>query len=278
MNDNDEQGVNVSEQIHREAMEGLNIPDPNESVNQESPEVEDDTEEVVQTTDNTPLEEESAEDTVETGDSDNEAQIETEEPEEVNPRSAQARIRELASQKNQAREESGTLKDQMDILQRGIEQVGGNPADFLPKVEAGQELTPEQYQQHVAQTAEALIDLKLKQRDNVQRIAREVGDSLQAFPELDNNSESYDDDLSSTITEAVTAYVRSNPTGNVKGYIEKMMKPYKRSIEKGVSNQTEAAVKQASKTALRPAQVKKTEKKFSELSLSEMEQKLGKVY
>ena len=56
-----------------------------------------------------------------------------------------------------------------------------------------------------------------------------------------------------------------------------MMKPYKRAVTKQVGQVTENIAKQVSETATRPTGVASSEKKFEELSLEEMEEKLGTV-
>lgn len=202
-----------------------------------------------------------------------------EEVEDDSSHSAKARIREQAETIREQREQLKTLQSQMsqisgeDIFE---DQVPNNI--FNPQMQPGAEITVDQYKGDVARTAQALVDLRLKQRDNAQRIRNEVVDSITAHPELDDRSDSFDQDLSDSITEAVSAFTRQNPTGSVKGYIEKLMKPYKRSVENAATKQTEARVKQASQAALRPTQVKGTSKKFEDMSIEEMEKKLGKVF
>jgi hypothetical protein len=56
------------------------------------------------------------------------------------------------------------------------------------------------------------------------------------------------------------------------------MKPYRRSVEKQAKGQAETITKQVSQQAMRPTQDQEQEKPFSELSIDEMEKKLGKVY
>jgi len=127
------------------------------------------------------------------------------------------------------------------------------------------------------QRTAAFIELKNRQERNLERINKEAQTSVKKHPELDPDREEFDKDLSDTVYEAVEAYVKSNPTGSVTEFVDKLIKPYKRSIEQEVGKQREVITKQASQGALRPTQVPKGEKSFGELSLEEMENKLGGI-
>lgn len=195
--------------------------------------------------------------------------------------SSKNRIHELAGEKNLAQAETRVKDAQLRSLQ---EQLAGDDGDDaampqLPQLQPGEEISPEQYQQHVVQTANALVDLKLKQRDNAVRIKGELGDAMTEYAELNPKAkDGFDPELSNAITGAVGAYIKANPTGNVKKYIDGLMKPYQKAIARGVTKQQETVAKQVSETALRPTQHKPVEKKFQSLSIDEMEAKLGKVY
>lgn len=193
-------------------------------------------------------------------------------------RSARGRISDLTHERDRERQA------RLEAEQR-LQALTGNNGDFglelptLPQLKPGEEVTPEQYQAHVAQTAQAITRIEIERERNNNRIRNEITDAINEYQELDpKKSDSFDKDLSDTITSSVEVFLKANPTGSVKEYIDKMMKPYRRSVEKAVGRRSEAVAKQASQAALRPSQPVKGQKKFEDLSLEEMEKRLGKVY
>jgi hypothetical protein len=188
---------------------------------------------------------------------------------EENPRTAKARVREQSRQIND-------LNSTIDDL-TGLNQLG-NP--ILPKLDLpiGSEVTAEQLDDITTRKANAIVDMKLAAQNNANRIKAELRDALSDYPELNpRNEEMFDEDLSDSVSESVKAFIRSNPTGDVRGFIDKTIKPFKRAVDKGVAAKQQTVAKQATQTALRPSSVPSTDKKFEELSISEMEKKLGFV-
>ena len=98
---------------------------------------------------------------------------------------------------------------------------------------------------------------------------------MKAHPELDPDNDLFDKDLSDAVTESSLAYVRANPMASIKDHVNRLMKPYKKSLTKAVGKETENLVKQVSETALRPTNVPSTEKSVKDMSIKELEQKLG---
>ena len=103
-------------------------------------------------------------------------------------------------------------------------------------------------------------------------------EALRKYPELDPDNEAFNKELSEAVTESTLAYVKSNPTGSVLAHVSKLMKPYKKSLEKELGRETENLNKKVSEQALRPTTTVKTDKKFKDLTIKEMEEKLGFVY
>jgi hypothetical protein len=190
---------------------------------------------------------------------------------------AEARIRELSAEKNQAKAEVKSLSDKLAELTGSVEpQVPQAP--YNPQVEPGQELTQEQYKQDVLKTADSMVNLRLKQSEAITRINKESDEAVRSYPQLDPHSPDFDEELSNTVTEATEAIVKANPyTASVKKFVDKLMKPYQRSVTKEIGKETENIARQVSESALRPTSIQKTEKKFEELSIEEMEKQLGIV-
>lgn len=196
---------------------------------------------------------------------------------------AENRIRELAAEKNEYKSRAEKAEEKLSSLSQ---QVGdytdllGTGVPYQPSQYAeGSELSPEQYQGDVLRAAEAIVDLKIQRQKHLDRISSESQLAEQAYPQLNpDDRESYDSELSESVTEATMAFIRNNPTGSVKKFVDGLMKPYMRSVQKEVGAQSENLAKQVSQGALRPTSSIRDEKRFEELSIAEMEKKLGKTY
>lgn len=192
-----------------------------------------------------------------------------------------ARVQELNSRAKEAEKRAQEAEEQAQSLAQRIAELTGSSEPqgyrpYQPPIEPGTEYTPEQYQQHVAAAASSIVDLKLKQQSAIHRIQTETQEAVRVYPELDPSSESYDRELSESITEAVEAKVRANPySANVKTYVDKLMKPYKRAVSKEVGRVSEKLATQVSQAATRPTSIKKSEKSLEEKSIAELERELG---
>lgn len=205
---------------------------------------------------------------------------------------AENRIRELNARAKQAEERAQSLEEKMRELtqqaQYGNTGQGYQPLPVQPNeplVRPGEELTVEELEGRLrqreavmAQQLEARVNLRFEQNKVLQRIQDESTAVMQKYPELNpDRRESFDKDLSDSIVEATLAYTRSNPTGSVVAFVDKLMKPYSKSVKKQVATKTDEIVRQVADTAARPNQISKQEKPFKELSIKEMEEKLGMV-
>lgn len=212
----------------------------------------------------------------------------TEETTEVNEtgdeskRSAKNRIRELDSRAKRAEERAKSLEDRLAELTGRVDQPEYTPAynPQQPIVAPGEEIDAQEFEQRVVQRTRAEIDLKLKQQEAINRINSESGATIRKYPELDPDSESFNKDLSDSIVEAAEAYVKANPySASVSKFVDKLMKPYKRAIDKEVGQANENIAKQVSQAALRPTpSVKSGEKANSEKSIADLEKELGVRY
>lgn len=195
----------------------------------------------------------------------------TEVPQETESRkTASSRIKELVTEKKEAEAKAESLAEQLRKVT--APQV---PLQ-LPEVQSDDQ--GQVSVQDVLRQADALTQIRLAQQDNLHRIDKEAIEASKEHPELDPDSDSFDKDLSESISQATLAFVQANPTGSVKGFVGSLMKPYRRSVEKQAQGQADTITKQVSEQAMRPTQVQEQEKPFSELSIEEMEAKLTKVW
>lgn len=193
---------------------------------------------------------------------------------------AQARIRELNAAKNAVEEENRSLKDKI----AEITQPNGfmdTISTFNPQsnqIEDDDTIDAETFRRRVLSEADARTELRIKNLEAVNRINRETEEAVRMFPELDPKSETFNKELSESISEATEAYVNNNPySASVIKFVEKLMKPYKKAIEVEVGQASENIAKQVSQAALRPTTIRKQEKTASEKSIGELEQELGIV-
>jgi hypothetical protein len=189
---------------------------------------------------------------------------------------AEARIRELNAKAKASEEKAQSLSQQLENFTRGVTPQGTQP--YMPQAVPGSEISPEQYQNDVTRTADALVQLRLNQYQVIENINKEALQAVKDHPELDPDSESFDKELNESVTEATLAYTRSNPTGSVRKFVNKLMKPYKRSLMKGVAEESETIAKQVSQAALRPTPSKNIEKSDKDKTIQELEKELGVVY
>lgn len=183
-------------------------------------------------------------------------------------KTAESRIKRLVVEKKEAEAKAESLADQVRKM------TAVRPPQYEPTNTANEtELTVEE----VLRRADTLTQIRLAQQDNLHRVNNEALEAIKAYPELDPDSESFDPELSESISQATMASIQANPTAPVRKFVDSMMRPYKKAVEKQATGQAEALNKQASQTAMRPTQVQEQEKPFSELSIDEMEKKLGVV-
>ncbi len=220
--------------------------------------------------DTTPVvEEQTAEETpVETTEQASEGESNEVETDQIEKKGAQSRIRELA----------GEVKSLKQKLAEATVPSEYSPAQQFPQpqIDLNEEVTPEQYRQHVMQQADTIVQLRLKQSEAINRISQESVQVEKKYPQLDPDSDQFDKELSETISDAIEAQVKLNPySTSVKSVADKLMRPYLKAISNGVAQEKETIAKQVSESALRPTTVRKAEKTATEMSIAELEAKLG---
>jgi hypothetical protein len=230
-----------------------------------------------------PTVEQTTEEAVETED-----QGETEETEaEKEPKKGYSqRVRELntAKKEAEARAESLAVKLRELTEQKETQAMPESPA-YEPVFQPGEEIDANELDRRlrdretrILQQADALVTLRGKQQEAIARINSEADEALRQYPELDPKSDKFDKDLSAAISEATEAYVIKNPySASVGKFVSRLMKPYRGAVSKEVGNLTESVVKQVSEAALRPTSVRDKEKPAKELSIAELEARLGVI-
>jgi len=226
------------------------------------------------TPDTTPVSEETTET--------QEVQPETEE--ESTKKGYSQRVRELNQRAKDAEAKAASLQDTLAALTADVK-----PGDNLPNLEPltplvspGEEITVEELnkrqverEQELMKRAAQISGLQSQQALAIERINREAKESITKYPALDPNSDSFDRELSDTLTEAAEAYVRSNPQKSLGEFVDKQMKLHSRAVGREVKAEKEEIAKQSSQSAIRPTPGKAEDKQFEEKSIAEMEAELG---
>jgi len=185
------------------------------------------------------------------------------------------RVRELNSRAKQAEEKVESLSQRIAAL---TDSSSAAQQPYKPAIQPGAEITQDQYSSDVAKSAESIVNLRIKQQESVSQIRSDTQDVVRKYPELDPESDSFDEGLSLSVTEAVEARVLSKPyNADVKGYVDRLMKPYKRSVTKGVGKAGENLAKQVSQAAVKPTSVRSDQKATEEKSIAELEKELGYI-
>jgi hypothetical protein len=187
------------------------------------------------------------------------------------------RVRELNQRAKQAEAERDSLKAELEKL-TGSYEPGGIPP-INTQVNPGDEISPERYSQDVARAADTIVSLRLKQQQALAKVNSEAESVLKAYPQLDPESDQYDEDLSRSVTAAVSAHVKADPfNASVKKFTDMLMKPYQRSVTREVGKAQETIAKQVSQAALKPNGIKGDTRKPEDKSIEELEKELGIVY
>lgn len=215
-----------------------------------------------------------------TGDIDLEAA--TNETEDSSKKGANQRIRELNAKAKREKDRADSLSARLAELTSPVGLSGQQSVpQYRPQVTSSdEEISVEELERRILNQAEARADLRIKQSEAIQRINREAYETLHAHPELDPDSDSFDKELSDSITEATLAHVQANPySASPKKFVDKLMKPYRRAVTNEVGRERENLAKQVSQSATRPTSVQRQqEKSDAELSIEELEKKYGVVY
>ena len=225
---------------------------------------------------------ETAEDT--TSVSEETAEVEST-TEEESKKGYSARVRELNQRAKEAEAQAQSLSEKLAEITRGVPdgapQMPTNQP-LPPIVKEGEELTYEEINRRQLQRDEEILkratqvnSLQTQQALAIERINREARDLTRKYAELDPKSDTFDRELSDTLTEAAEAYVRANPHKSLEDFVDKQMKLHKRAVTKEAESEQAEVSKQQGQTGIRPSTTKPVEKKFEDLTIEEMEARLG---
>lgn len=190
---------------------------------------------------------------------------------ERKPTRAEKRIRDLV-------EENKRLKEQFN-------QPLADPSLQFPQYNPGEEIAPERLQQDVVQTANAIASLQtqnqLQQFEARSNLSRDVEVLPAQYPELDETSPEYNPVLEEKIEAAFKARAFKNgqldPSVRLADVAKDFIDVARSAATKSSADIKNAVAKQADESAVRPTGSNKTDRDFKDLSIEEMEARLGVV-
>ena len=197
-----------------------------------------------------------------------ESSAETQSEPERKPSRAERRIRELS-------EEVKRLKQQPDLSPFQQPQA--------PQVEPGGELTVEQYQQHVAQQADAIASLRVQQQLQQYEATKNFESDIellpQKYPELDETSPEYNPVLVEKVSEAFKARAFNGNQVDPSVRLADVAKDYvdvaRAAAKKSSADMKNAVAASADTSAIKPTATPSENKSASDMSIEELEQKYG---
>jgi len=181
---------------------------------------------------------------------------------------ASKRIRGLVKEKKQLQEKVEDLSTKLETFTQGLNNYEPNTPNYG---EGERDLTLDDLR--------ALTRMEIEKEKAINRINNEAKEAISKYPQLDPKSDSFDPDLNDSVTTAVYHAVRGNPTTSVTSLVDKLMKPFTKSVESAVASEKKELAKQAAESAMRPSShVEKTEKSVEDMSIEEIKEKYGVVY
>lgn len=183
---------------------------------------------------------------------------------------AQSRLREVLGDKKQ-------LKAENEQLRQMLEQQAQMPVP--------DNLTEDQYRALATDAQYAAVEVQnLKRQLAYKDFNNEIDLVEQKFPELNPESDSYNPKLAETLSEVYNeGFIVRDQNGNfvatkksLNDFTKSVIDAYRTAEVKGAAKTQEALAKQAAEAVVTPDSTKTSDTKdFSELSIEEMEKKLG---
>lgn len=189
---------------------------------------------------------------------------------------AQDRFQALARESKAKDEQIASLQKQLDSLQKGNlardigittppwerDPVANKPEISMPQVKPGDEITPEDYQRHVNQQAEAIAErqiqaakIQMEQAVWRQEQARQIDQTMakirETYPELDPQSNTYDQNLDEFLG-SVIGKMGQIDAKTLAAQVDNLMSYRNSAISQGQAQGSQKLAVQAAQRALIP--------------------------
>lgn len=156
---------------------------------------------------------------------------------------------------------------------------------FVPQVEPGSEITPEQYQKDVMSAAQTITQLEINklraeqaQKEYVENFDRDVAYTESKYSELNADSPNYDSKLSEKVANMYEKLSAKNPNIRLRDIVDDVMEVAERKSTRATAQTNSQIKRQADESALKTTTTAKPAAKTAEeKSLAELEQELGYV-
>lgn len=176
---------------------------------------------------------------------------------------AESRIRELVKENKSLKQQSGR-----ELLEQ---------SNSLEPIEGGREYSPEELEQALAQRANAIASPQiqaLKQEIGQVKLESDIKDVQSRYERLNPDSDSYDAKLDQKLAEQ---YQKYGTSVGLADFIDEQMTLASSTAERIVAETDSQVSKQAEEQTVRPTSQSKQEKSPEDMSLAELEAKLGSV-
>lgn len=192
-------------------------------------------------------------------------------PEEPKPKNnAQNRLKEVLGERKQLRNENENLRS---LLERSSQ------------VSVPDNISEEDYRALVASATMTAADVQqLKQQIEVERFVNEVEAVEREYPELNPDSDQYNEELALQLSAAYEeGFVNKDRNGNfigakksIREFTASMIKPYRDALARGATQAGAALEAQAGEAVVTPQKSSTSAPKaFKDKSIAEMEKQLG---
>lgn len=206
------------------------------------------------------------------------------------------RYQQLANENRELRQQLGLVQRQsLGYLAQEVgipappwEQEKNNQQPIIPPldIEPGSELTPQQYQQHVAAAAEKMAQAKIsayeleaantmERQQQILQLDESMNYIRQKYPELNPNHPNYSLDVDEMVGQIVESMGQVNPAA-IKERVDQVMTLRGQSLQAGQEKATAELAKQRSEAAVIPGtSINETTADLNNIPLDDLEKMIG---
>lgn len=171
-----------------------------------------------------------------------------------------------------------TLANKVRDLQSGAGVSQDPPqAPTLPEFnyQPGQEIGVKDLQRDLTSAARGIVQLELERERNIGRIANETIEVEYKYPELNPDLPQFNKKLTENISRIVEREIQRNPSASVSGIVSEIMAIRDEGRRQGTEAGVASTVQKMGKQAVTPSGGRPAKKNFADLSIPEMEKRLG---
>ena len=141
--------------------------------------------------------------------------------------------------------------------------------------EQPKEITMEEYQRNVLNTADILVQARMSQLNKANEIKSDLEKVESKYPELNPDSDEYSEDISNKISDLFKNQLKADSDTRLIKFVDNIMSLRKKSEQKGRNEATTKIVEQKAEEAISAHDIEpEAEKSFEKMTLDEKEKYL----